>query len=980
MVKGPNISVLKKKSSAEKEFRIKRILSHLQDGCRSKRGGRPFFVPVRRLSMEANLIISDCPFLSRFRTCILILCLCLGQAAFSNGQDTSTPSGNGVAQTGSMESNLKIRIGVEEVRLDVVVLDKKGRQVTDLTAEDFEIRQDNGKQKITSCTYINEYRPGVEVTDSSEKEPGAIPPIPVPLPERKDIRRMIAFVVDDLSMSFEQVHFARTALKRFVEKQMQPGDVVAIIKTAQGSAAHQLFSHDKQYLLKAIDKIRWYLNPTFIEYAATEYMAIDYFIDAMKDMPGRKALIVMTPSIKRDHRLALNIQDWKPSNVTVGSMGAALNLLADRALRAGVVVHTMDMTGLESPDFINVTNGGGFGPGDDIFAAAGEGNDPWEWDQTVLSSLVNNSMPSSLVSRKTGGLTVMGTNWFFRGIGPVHEALKGYYLLTYIPPENTFRYSRWGTPYHRISVKVKRPGLEVYTRDGFYGTERSVEPSDERPPTVRDAIYSPFRNNDLGVNLASGYVDDPEKGYMLRHHMHLDGKDLSIVEGKDGINFIYADIACRTYSMGNFVQDPGNLKYEFIIKDENIPWIRKHGLKFSVDFPVEKPGAYYVRTAVMDQINGKAGSAYQYIEIPDLKKKWLALSNIFIINREEDAPWSPYLVPEDSRNLLYPDMRRDPRKSAALRSFLPGESFDYGVSVYNAKNKKKENPSLKAWSALYGNGRELYKSESEPVNIDGSADLKRIPIRKMLALEDAVQPGDYILALQVKDELAKEKHSLAVQALDFKILSETDLTRIEKDETEERTEITLQPEILAQYVGTYRINPESNATVTLEDARLYAQITGEHRLPLYPESETVFFHKAVTDHENEFLKDDTGAVTRMIVRRGEKELQALRISDSVVERREISLQTEILEQYVGTYGLWQGQRMIISLEHGHLYSRIPGQPMLRLCPETEVRFFYEAVANAENDFVKNDKGEVTHMIIRRDRSEKIARRISKKTR
>ena len=41
-----------------------------------------------------------------------------------------------------------IRIGVEEVRLDAVILDGNGHQVTDLTAQDFEIRQDEELQKV----------------------------------------------------------------------------------------------------------------------------------------------------------------------------------------------------------------------------------------------------------------------------------------------------------------------------------------------------------------------------------------------------------------------------------------------------------------------------------------------------------------------------------------------------------------------------------------------------------------------------------------------------------------------------------------------------------------------------------------------------------------------------------------------------------------------------------------------------------------
>ena len=217
----------------------------------------------------------------------------------------------------------------------------------------------------------------------------------------------------------------------------------------------------------------------------------------------------------------------------------------------------------------------------------------------------------------------------------------------------------------------------MHTRDGFFGTTKSIDATLEAAITVRDAMYYPFRNSDLDVNLASGYIDDPEKGYLLRYNMHLEGKNLSVVEGKEGNNFIYVDVACVTSSMDRFIQDAGNLKYEFHIKNENIPWVREHGLRFSLDLPVKSPGAYYVRAAVRDQVSGKAGSAYQFIDIPNLKKNRLSLSNIFIMNRDEDAPWIPAQTQKESRNLLFPDMLRDPRKSPAIRSFSARRSLRF---------------------------------------------------------------------------------------------------------------------------------------------------------------------------------------------------------------------------------------------------------------------------------------------------------------
>ena len=245
----------------------------------------------------------------------------------------------------------------------------------------------------------------------------------------------------------------------------------------------------------------------------------------------------------------------------------------------------------------------------------------------------------------------------------------------------------------------------MYSRDGFIGLNTPVRATARSPMTVRDALYSPFRNSDLDVNLASGYVYDSMSGYLIRYQLLLDGKRLSVVEGKGGVSSVYLDVACATSSMDQFIQDAGNLHYEFRIKDEDIPWIRKHGLRFSLDLPVKNPGDYYVRTAVRDQVSGKAGSAYQFIEIPNLKKKRLSLSSLFIVNREEELPWVPSQTREESRNLLYPDVRRDPRKSPALRSYLPGESFEYAAVIYNAKNSGGERPDLEAQSILYGNGK-----------------------------------------------------------------------------------------------------------------------------------------------------------------------------------------------------------------------------------------------------------------------------------
>ncbi|HKG80522.1 MAG TPA: VWA domain-containing protein, partial [Pyrinomonadaceae bacterium] len=151
-----------------------------------------------------------------------------------------------------------VRITTNLVQADVVISDKSGRQVTDLGPEDFEILEDGKRQPLVHFSYIS-----TETARSSQQAPSTtsppvtttIPPAPIS-PEQA--RRTLAIVVDDLGLSAESIVAVRKALTQFVNEQMQPNDLVAIIRTTQGTGALQQFTSDKQRLLAAIERIRWF--------------------------------------------------------------------------------------------------------------------------------------------------------------------------------------------------------------------------------------------------------------------------------------------------------------------------------------------------------------------------------------------------------------------------------------------------------------------------------------------------------------------------------------------------------------------------------------------------------------------------------------------------------------------------------------------------------------------------------------------------
>jgi CubicO group peptidase (beta-lactamase class C family) len=197
----------------------------------------------------------------------------------------------------------------------------------------------------------------------------------------------------------------------------------------------------------------------------------------------------------------------------------------------------------------------------------------------------------------------------------------------------------------------------------------------------------------------------------------------------------------------------------------------------------------------------------------------------------------------------------------------------------------------------------------------------------------------------------------------------------------ERKEVTVDPKVLARYVGTYELIPGANMLITLEGNQLSEKLGDQSTFPIFPESETMFFLKVV-DAQIEFVKDASGTVTALILHQGGRDQKAPRISDkaeaavpspkegaasaqpkpSSPARKEIRVSPEVLAKYVGTYELAPGVEVTMTVEGGRLMTQITGQPKFELFAESETRFFLKVV-DAEVEFFTDPGGAGTHLII-----------------
>src|SRR5688572_24025767 len=265
-----------------------------------------------------------------------------------------------------------VKISTSLIRLDVTVTGKDGRPVNDLKPEDFEIYQDGVRQRIVGSNFVFNPQPKPAKQDKLET------PIPEPPVEIKpeNVKRTIALVVDDLTLSFDSVALTRRALKKFVDEQMQDGDLVAIIRTGAGIGALQQFTTDKRQLYAAIERLRW--NPRGFGkvgafaplaprtdpnglgedpvgseldleeefdslreslFATGTLGAVNYVIRGMQSLPGRKSVLLLSDGFSLFTRDA-------GGATTSNRVLQSLRRLVDMANRASVVVYTMDARGL----------------------------------------------------------------------------------------------------------------------------------------------------------------------------------------------------------------------------------------------------------------------------------------------------------------------------------------------------------------------------------------------------------------------------------------------------------------------------------------------------------------------------------------------------------------------------------------------------------------------------------------------------------
>lgn len=595
-----------------------------------------------------------------------------------------------------------VRITSSLVQTDVVVTDKDGKQVTDLKAEDFEILENGRPQAITNFSYIST-APKINLTTNAAvasfptpaRNRDAAPTIPPARLRPEQVHRAIALVVDDLRMSAEGISSARQALRKYVDEQLQPGDLVAIIRTSAGIGALQQFTSDPQQLYAAIERVRVITRsmqlgaftsvnildrletqasePT-LEVAGEQPVApnsgagpeanrrrsegvnefrdtmftvgtlgaLNFVVRGLKELPGRKAVVLFSDGISIFNQNS----DTQDRNERVL---AALRQLVDQANRASVVIYSVDTRGLQPTGLTagDSTSGGpiapdGAGPGGALGGVSGIRTD--QVGQQVLGArsaeLFEGQNGLSYLSRETGGIAVFNQNDLNKGIRRALEDVSGYYLIGYRPDDSTFDPSTGRRRFNTWTIKLKnRSNLRVRARSGFLAF--AEEPLSARKRTRAEqlmaALLSPFSAGGVNVQLTSFFMNEATAGSTVRSVLLMDARNLTFTAQPDGRQQTVLDVVAVTLGENGQVVDQVALVETIRVRPETLGRFMREGMIYGLNVPIRQPGAYQLRIAVRDAATGKIGSASQYIEVPNMNKDRLMLSSLVITGNKAKA-------------------------------------------------------------------------------------------------------------------------------------------------------------------------------------------------------------------------------------------------------------------------------------------------------------------------------------------------------
>ena len=496
-----------------------------------------------------------------------------------------------------------VRVTTRLVQANVIVLDKAGQPVTDLTKDDFLV-QDQGKTQTIS-TFL------VTTNNVTEENPTPLPPNTFSnrLAQQGKVPASISVILlDALNTNFQQQTYAKEQVIRFL-RQLRPQDRVALYMLGSRLAVLHDFTTDAAELVAALES---YQGHPSSKLAGSQHQNLDPSVKrALRasqsearlgfDLAGPMEALFepMQASYIRKRAELTSAALWAVANrlsgfpgrknlVWVSSAFPVTQEIAQILSKAGVAVYPVDAAGLV------------------VYGSERHEGPYIDEDSTpgVVGNLGDREGPApamETLAERTGGRAFYNSNDLQGAIRQAIDDSRLTYTIGFYPAN-----TEWDGKFHKMKVEVRRPGVRIHTRLGYYAVDDTTESEAERRAAeLREADRAPLDATGIGFTVTAD-SSGPSGGNSALLRINISRQDVWL-DSKDGhwngaIEILYAQHAADGRLVAAWKD-----KLSLALTPEIYKRAEQDGITLTKQLAL-KPGINELRIAVRDANSGAIGT------------------------------------------------------------------------------------------------------------------------------------------------------------------------------------------------------------------------------------------------------------------------------------------------------------------------------------------------------------------------------------
>jgi VWFA-related protein len=686
----------------------------------------------------------------------LVAMAMIGAMAMGGLAQTPSSQDAGTAQKNA-QGGFTLKVNANIVLTNVVVRDKKtGAVVKGLKESDFTIVEDKKPQKIASFDYQNVDEAAVLAEKNTVAGKASVADLLehnfAASPEALRDHRLIVVFFDLSSMQDEDIDRAVDAADDYVNKQMQPADLVALVSMSTGLSMDQDFTNNRQALLKAIAKYNGsdetgFANGTTGSTDGTSddtssFAADDTEYNSLNTDRELLAIRAIARSLERvDQRKSLLYFSGGLTRNGIENQ-ASLRAATNEAAKANMAIYSVDTRGLQA-----------LPPVGDASKGSLRGNSAYSGSAATAQLAANYGSQETLstLSVDTGGKAFFDSNDFAPAFQQVQHDTEAYYILGFHSTNQAHDGS-----YRHLTIKVNRDDVKLEYRPGYYApADFQHQKTEDREQALTEQLRSDLPATDVAVYLQALYFRESENSFYIPVSLIVPGSQIPFLKNGDRDKASIDILGQVKNAQGIPV---GNVRDTVKLALDASQQVQRKNIQYSTGFRLA-PGRYHLKFVVRENQTGNMGSFETDIQVPDMKKTPLKLSSVVLASQR---------TPNSAKGAVNPLVRDGVEwVPNVAHVFRQDQHLFFLYEVYDPTKAKGATEPAPAPGLVRREGGPVHVLTSIEFLMNGSkvfetplvtAEAINVPQRSAVAFQFDVpltqlKPGTYICQVNVIDDV-----------------------------------------------------------------------------------------------------------------------------------------------------------------------------------------------------------------------------------